>query len=140
MYYFKGNHNRWCRICSLLNPLVFQYCPGAEFRGEIGRDGTPANHTSPPTACKAFSYANELYRALFGPIWRPSNGTCEAPDRCMFLCSGLFVSEVIRRHVIVGCFVKPKTHIVPSPLDTYRHTHQPPNPQTHPRVNAAPHC
>lgn len=66
--------------------------------------------------------------SLFGPIWRPSNGTCGPPDTCgptdgccRYICLSVCFLALIRSGGITACFVQPRRKRVPH-LSTHTHT------------------
>lgn len=85
----------------------------------------PTTRPPPPTAGTDLSNANRPRGSLFGPIRRPPNSTCEAPDSSGLMHVGdvsacTFVPLVIRRCWITECFTASGTlgHPTPTPTPT----------------------
>ena len=149
MYFFF--HDRWCLLLNLLFTESTERQSSEDWEAGLNTAPSPADHTSPPTACKAFSDANHFWGGpLFAPIWRPSNGTYGAPDissRPMHVVYQpvCFVSAVIRRHDYWGVLYSQRHTVLPPPpfcAITHPHTRLISSilPPPHGSLAALPHC
>lgn len=134
MHFVLGNHDRFTESTGL---SVFP-------RGRVQRTQSqacclfetqlqPTTHPLPQHV-RLFSYANFLQGSLCGPIWRPSSGTCGAPDRCMlpWCLSVCFSGDKKTCYYRVFCRATERYSALPFCAITYPHTpNPPPNPHTH---------